>query len=798
MPTVEEIWNTNLQSLTQKAVKGDEGAVTALYNHYEKPMIRYARNYVSNNEDAQDAVQNAFINAFRHISSLEDGSKFEVWLRRIVRNEATSLVRGKLQNSTTYFTDMEDEEGNMQYDPSDEKIESRPDLVLDQQTTKELIVKILDSLPEEQRLVTMMYYYEHLTMKDIAQELDIPQSTVVGRINTAKKNIKTSVLSLEKKDGIKLYSLTPLTFFLYLLSLLGQTDPASIPMRVPTSISGSTRPAGHGLRSVLDSIKGSSANTVPEAPTAQTVTTSADKGVEEVLSALRESSTAETAVKAAAGKAVTHTAAKAAGTAITGKILPIVLGVAIGTAGALGGSYIYKNFISDADKEETTTGTETAENSSNSESDSDHDGESGISGLFTKDNEKNKETTVDRSVVWAEEPGISFDIVEPLEYSLIGWEDSADPTLESGLLCERIGYPYLWQFDESPGTGERQNEQVIVYRNGGVLTISSFDRSRIYLSADTGSDHGMPFDYVKYGIFYFFGGPSNEYLYKISSDLSSIEKFPNTGGLGGLYPVPSLENDQLYWRMLGDTANTGVIENTEGDYYVFIDKQNNVFAAADPTGHVMYSGSEPGVAYLRGFINGFIVLTNPAKNAYGLFNVRDNKQITEIIYEDVKYFEDGYCPVKKNGKWGFIDEQGKEVTDFIWDDVTTLYQGKAYVGKDKVYGILDLKKTISEGIPVTEDNCYKQFGGVPEPVAVNTPKPTEVTVAPMGTVYIKVTNLNSRSAPSTSAEKLAKVKSGMTYDFYETTYAEGYTWYRIGENRWIADDSGKWVTVSYR
>ena len=68
----------------------------------------------------------------------------------------------------------------------------------------------------------------------------------------------------------------------------------------------------------------------------------------------------------------------------------------------------------------------------------------------------------------------------------------------------------------------------------------------------------------------------------------------------------------------------------------------------------------------------------------------------------------------------------------------------------------------------------------------------EVT-AIIGSVTIKVTNLNSRSIPSASGEKLAKVKDGQTYTVYDIAYGEGYTWYKIGEDRWIADQDGKWV-----
>lgn len=63
----------------------------------------------------------------------------------------------------------------------------------------------------------------------------------------------------------------------------------------------------------------------------------------------------------------------------------------------------------------------------------------------------------------------------------------------------------------------------------------------------------------------------------------------------------------------------------------------------------------------------------------------------------------------------------------------------------------------------------------------------------IGTVTVNVDKLNIRSIPSTSGEKLGKVQNGKTYDVYETKTAEGYTWYRIGEGEWIADD-GTWLT----
>ena len=92
-------------------------------------------------------------------------------------------------------------------------------------------------------------------------------------------------------------------------------------------------------------------------------------------------------------------------------------------------------------------------------------------------------------------------------------------------------------------------------------------------------------------------------------------------------------------------------------------------------------------------------------SSYGIVRLADGEKITKQDYEDVLWFEDGYCPVCKDGKWGFIDEEGNEVTDFIFDDVTALYDGKAYVQYKGHYGILNLVSTLQQGIEINEETC---------------------------------------------------------------------------------------------
>lgn len=196
------------------------------------------------------------------------------------------------------------------------------------------------------------------------------------------------------------------------------------------------------------------------------------------------------------------------------------------------------------------------------------------------------------------------------------------------------------------------------------------------------------------------------------------------------------------------------------------------------------------------FINGFISFSDDRiyENSrwmpvgkVGFFSM-NGKQITDYIYDDAKWFEEGYCPVMKDGHWGFIDENGNEVTDMIFDEVSTVYDGKAYVGIQGTYGVIDLKNTLNKSIPVTLDTCYPKGLKAARPV----PAGKKPDVIP-GAVFIRVEKLNARSEPSTKAEKVETVECRRIYPVYEFAEADGYTWYRIGENRWIADKNYKWV-----
>lgn len=154
----------------------------------------------------------------------------------------------------------------------------------------------------------------------------------------------------------------------------------------------------------------------------------------------------------------------------------------------------------------------------------------------------------------------------------------------------------------------------------------------------------------------------------------------------------------------------------------------------------------------------------------------DSQQGIAVSYQDAKYFEDGYAPVKKYGKWGYIDSTGKEVTDFIFDDASVLYHGKAMVKWKGQYGVIDVQSTLKSG----------------EQVNVNTID-QDMKEKEAGSITVNVSDLVIRSDASVNSDTIGISASGSKYPYYETKEADGYTWYRIATDAWIADN-GSWIT----
>lgn len=212
------IEKSTLIELVNAASNGSNEAQAELYKTYYKEMVRIALHNTSWNEPAaEDLVQDAFINAFKHLDSLSSPLAFPKYLSRCVVNRCRDYLKSSAKKTNVNFSALDNQEDDIEYDPADEKIGSIPEESYSLAERDQIVRDILDKLNEDQKIVTIMYFYDNMSLNEIAEELGIPQSTVIGRVQTAKKNIKSAVTEMQQKHDIKLYTLAPLPFFMTML-----------------------------------------------------------------------------------------------------------------------------------------------------------------------------------------------------------------------------------------------------------------------------------------------------------------------------------------------------------------------------------------------------------------------------------------------------------------------------------------------------------------------------------------------------------------------------------------------------
>lgn len=187
-----------IQELVEQAKMQDAYAFAQLYQRYAPSIYYYALKLSHNDADAHDIVQDTFIQAQRSITALKNPDLFKVWLNRIAFSKATKLFS---RNRTISF-DPEDPLYCEQI--SESKREWIPHDQMHFQNDKELLDHFIVQLPLEQKTVLILMYYEHFSLQEIAQIMEIPIGTVKSRIHMAKHKLNHMIHIYEKRNEVKL------------------------------------------------------------------------------------------------------------------------------------------------------------------------------------------------------------------------------------------------------------------------------------------------------------------------------------------------------------------------------------------------------------------------------------------------------------------------------------------------------------------------------------------------------------------------------------------------------------------
>ena len=196
------------------AQNGDQAALNELFNAFYNDVYYFALKTVKDEQLACDITQEAFIEIINTLGNLKEPAAFVTWMKQITYHQCTRYFKKKKD----VIVD-EDEDGNTVFDTlKEENAEFIPDEALDQDDFKKTILAMLDELSEEQRSATMMYYFDEMSVRQIAEIQGVSEGTVKSRLNYARKSIKASVEEYEKKNSIKLHAIPFFPFIHWLFA----------------------------------------------------------------------------------------------------------------------------------------------------------------------------------------------------------------------------------------------------------------------------------------------------------------------------------------------------------------------------------------------------------------------------------------------------------------------------------------------------------------------------------------------------------------------------------------------------
>lgn len=149
---------------------------TELLEEHKLRFYKTAKIILKNDDDIYDALQDALISMYQNYNSLKNKELFSTWGTRIVINKCYDFLRNKKKNIVSLSEIIEN---NIELSTYDEY-----------EIDKYGIKKAINSLSEEQKLITILYYYDDYSVKEISKIIDIPEGTVKSRLSKAREILK--------------------------------------------------------------------------------------------------------------------------------------------------------------------------------------------------------------------------------------------------------------------------------------------------------------------------------------------------------------------------------------------------------------------------------------------------------------------------------------------------------------------------------------------------------------------------------------------------------------------------------
>lgn len=180
-------------TLIELSVRGDRSAFGELVRRYQDRLYNSVYRVLGNADDAQDVVQDAFLNAYQSLGQFKGDARFFTWLYRIAFNAAISLKRRHRVPLSADLTG-----GGQPVEPLDESEAAQPARALERDDDVRRLQAALDRLTPEHRTVLVLKEIDGQKYEVIAEILDVPIGTVRSRLHRARLELRDALSADDK------------------------------------------------------------------------------------------------------------------------------------------------------------------------------------------------------------------------------------------------------------------------------------------------------------------------------------------------------------------------------------------------------------------------------------------------------------------------------------------------------------------------------------------------------------------------------------------------------------------------
>lgn len=182
-----------IEKLIKKTIDGDERAFRELYDNYKSKVFKTAYLMIRDEKIAEDIVKEVFITVYKKAYKLKRTEAFESWLYKITVNNCNEYFR---RNSKALVT--EEEDMSQLYDRD---IYVQPEEMLLTEERNQQLDRIINSLSEKLKTCIILFYYNNMTIRQIADIQACSEGTVKSRLFKAKKAIEKKMKTELVKEG---------------------------------------------------------------------------------------------------------------------------------------------------------------------------------------------------------------------------------------------------------------------------------------------------------------------------------------------------------------------------------------------------------------------------------------------------------------------------------------------------------------------------------------------------------------------------------------------------------------------